>query len=148
MNKTSSIFILAGVIILGTISYFVFRSETSGLPPNPSQAVNQSNKQKDGENMKKGVLDASPAKINVAFEYKNDGSVTTKAVRVEEGQTVIMNVISDVADEAHLHGYDKSVKLEPGKTATLEFIANKTGRFPVELEKLKKEIGIIEVYPK
>lgn len=65
----------------------------------------------------------------------SDGTVTPNAERVEVpvGTTVEFTVTSDTADMLHVHGYDKEVDVEPGKPATLELVADKTGRFEVEL---------------
>ena len=50
------------------------------------------------------------------------------------GANVRIQVTSDVADEVHLHGYDKKVNVTPGAPATLAFNANIPGEFEVELE--------------
>jgi hypothetical protein len=50
------------------------------------------------------------------------------------GSTVGIEVTSDVADEVHLHGYDKKVDVTPGAPATLTFTADIPGIFEVELE--------------
>lgn len=71
-----------------------------------------------------------------------------ETIIVMEGDTVTLRVTSDIADELHLHGYDKSIDLEKGKEATLTFVASLTGRFVYELEDSKAEIGAIEVQPK
>jgi hypothetical protein len=55
-------------------------------------------------------------------------------VKVAKGSTVTLKVTSDVADEVHLHGYDKRVDVEKGGTATLTFTADLTGVFEAELE--------------
>jgi hypothetical protein len=65
-----------------------------------------------------------------------DGDVTTAddRVKVEQGSVVQLRVDSDVADEIHLHGYDKSVDVEAGHVAKLTFTASLTGVYEVELE--------------
>ncbi|HET7529977.1 MAG TPA: hypothetical protein VFJ98_03355 [Mycobacteriales bacterium] len=65
-----------------------------------------------------------------------DGEVSgvPARVKVAEGSTVQLRVDSDVADEIHLHGYDKSVDVEPGHIARLTFTASISGLFEVELE--------------
>jgi plastocyanin len=65
-----------------------------------------------------------------------DGEVSgvPSRVKVAAGSTVQLRVDSDVADEVHLHGYDKSVDVEPGSTARLTFTASISGLFEVELE--------------
>ncbi len=56
-------------------------------------------------------------------------------------------VSSDVVDEVHLHGYDKSVDVTPGTPARLAFVASLPGRFEVELEDRALQIADLEVSP-
>jgi hypothetical protein len=53
---------------------------------------------------------------------------------VPRGSTVTLLVHSDVADEVHLHGYDRKVDVPAGGTAELTFTADLPGTFEVELE--------------
>jgi hypothetical protein len=76
---------------------------------------------------------------------KVDGGL--KRTTVEKGRKVVLIVRSDVADEVHLHGYDKSVDVTPKKPARLVFVASIPGRFEVELEDRGLQIGDVEVRP-
>jgi plastocyanin len=69
-------------------------------------------------------------------------------IKVKQGDQVTLNVISKEEHELHLHGYDKSIDLEPNKQATLSFTANLSGRFVYELEDSQTDIGAMEVSPK
>ena len=66
---------------------------------------------------------------------------------IDQGKRAAIVVTSDVADEVHLHGYDKSVDVAPGKPARLAFTASIPGRFEVELEDRGLQIADIEVRP-
>jgi hypothetical protein len=57
----------------------------------------------------------------------------TGRVPVAAGTPVTLVVTSDVADEAHLHGYDIAAELAPGKPAELTFDATIPGVFEFEL---------------
>jgi hypothetical protein len=76
-----------------------------------------------------------------------DGKVTgdTGRVDVEQGSKVQIRVTSDVSDEVHLHGYDKSVDVKAGHTARLTFTANIPGVFEVELESRAKRLTQLQV---
>ncbi len=78
-----------------------------------------------------------------------DGKVVggLKQATIDQGKRALLVVSSDVADEVHLHGYDKSVDVTPGKPARLAFVASIPGRFEVELEDRGLQIADIEVRP-
>ena len=134
MNKTSITFIGIGILVLAGISYFLLKSPDSQRPADQSQAIASPS------------ISTNPFQEAV-FEYKN-GKTDPKVVTVIEGQRVRIRAMSDIANEVHFHGYNISADVTPDKEAIIEFTADKTGRFPIELEQLKIEIGVIEVYPK
>jgi hypothetical protein len=53
-------------------------------------------------------------------------------IKVARGATVRLVVTSDVADELHVHGYDREVTLPARTPTTLEFTADQAGLFEVE----------------
>ncbi|MGW4798428.1 hypothetical protein ACWEPC_39030 [Nonomuraea sp. NPDC004297] len=53
-------------------------------------------------------------------------------LEARRGQPVSITVTSDVADEVHVHGYDRAAELRPGVPATVRFTADLTGVFQVE----------------
>jgi hypothetical protein len=63
------------------------------------------------------------------------GQVTPPAgvVDVRLGSTVVLEVTVDVADELHVHGYDRTLALPAGQPARLELAAVIPGQFEVEL---------------
>ncbi len=69
-------------------------------------------------------------------------------IRVGQGDLVSLSVTADEEEEFHLHGYDRSVDLSPGISATLVFAATDSGRFLFELERSKTELGAVEVLPR
>jgi heme/copper-type cytochrome/quinol oxidase subunit 2 len=73
-----------------------------------------------------------------------DGIVRAEA---RKGDRVVVIVRSDVADEVHVHGYDLMADVAPGKPVRIEFTANLTGRFEIELEGRGKQIAQLTVLP-
>jgi FtsP/CotA-like multicopper oxidase with cupredoxin domain len=75
------------------------------------------------------------------------GKVETaqRRVRVSRGDRVRIQVQSDQADEVHVHGFDLSEEVGPGKPATVEFTANLPGVWEVELENAKRKLFDLEV---
>ncbi len=70
-----------------------------------------------------------------------------EVMTVKKGTMVTIRVTADEAEEFHVHGYDRSVDLEPNVEASLTFLADTAGRFHTELEGSKTEIATLEVLP-
>ena len=64
-----------------------------------------------------------------------------------KGGRVEFVVVSDVADEVHVHGYDVSKDVKPGRRVRFSFPAKIDGRFEVELEDAGVEIAQLDVRP-
>lgn len=67
---------------------------------------------------------------------------------VQEGDEVKITALSDIDEEIHIHGYDKSLDLTKGQPATISFTATMTGRFEFELEHSGTALGVLEVAPR
>jgi len=78
----------------------------------------------------------TPTSATTAIAVAYEGGTITGGGRkqVKAGDTVVITVTSDVADEVHVHGYDKKVDVVPGTPATITFTADIPGIFDVELE--------------
>lgn len=74
-----------------------------------------------------------------------EGGVADISVRKDE--TVRLVVSSDERDEVHVHGYDRSEEVRPGKPARMRFRADIEGVYEVELENGGIEIAKLEVRP-
>jgi hypothetical protein len=82
---------------------------------------------------------ASPVASPAAFDKEVVVTIANKKVtpptsRVEatRGGLLRITVTSDVPDELHVHGYDKSLRLTPGTPASLDLRLDRTGLFEVE----------------
>jgi FtsP/CotA-like multicopper oxidase with cupredoxin domain len=65
----------------------------------------------------------------------------------KQGDTVRLRARSDTPEEVHVHGYDLSVDVEPGRTARMEFEADITGIFEIEFEVSHQQIAELKVEP-
>jgi hypothetical protein len=66
---------------------------------------------------------------------------------VEQEDRVVLVVTSDVSDHVHLHGYDLTRDVAPGRVARIRFRATVPGRFEVELEDRSLQIADLTVQP-
>jgi hypothetical protein len=83
-----------------------------------------------------GTGDATPAPAGRRIEVQVAGGQVSGdigRVPVAVGEEITLVLTSDVADEAHVHGYDLSADLQPGTPAELTFPATIPGVFEVEL---------------
>lgn len=68
---------------------------------------------------------------------------------VNQGERVQLSIRSDRVAELHLHGYDLQADLQPGEPLLLDFIADRSGRFELELHGTHHDaLGALEVQPR
>ena len=70
-----------------------------------------------------------------------------KTITVSKGDTVRFEIRSDQADEGHLHGYDISKPVGPGRRARYRFKADLEGIFEIELENAGVPVAELRVNP-
>jgi hypothetical protein len=87
---------------------------------------------------------ASVRTIEVAF---SGGQVQggRRTEKVELGEEVRIRAVSDVAEELHVHTYDRRVGLQPSQPAEVVFTADIPGRHEVEFEKSRRPALTLEV---
>ena len=69
----------------------------------------------------------------------------THRVKVSKGTQVRLLVTSDKGDELHVHGYDLEKELPAGEQVTLDFTADQTGLFDIELHESDLQLAQLEV---
>lgn len=82
------------------------------------------------------------------IEAKVTGSTVETAsrrVRIDLGEKVRIRVEADRNEEVHLHGYDLSREVAPGRPAVLDFTADAPGVFEVELEQARLKLFELQV---
>ncbi|WP_035728182.1 hypothetical protein [Bradyrhizobium murdochi] len=83
-----------------------------------------------------GAASIGAGAAELTFDFRIErGRITESApvVRVKQGDVVRLRWSTDRPIVVHLHGYDIERKIEPGTVSLMEFAANATGRFPVEV---------------
>jgi hypothetical protein len=72
-----------------------------------------------------------------------------KPIQVQRDDSVEIDWSTDQRAIVHLHGYDILVTVDPGQTQKMAFVANATGRFPIELHEQQHKVLIyLEVHPR
>jgi len=76
------------------------------------------------------LVAAGPVVVELALlRGKPEGGVRT--VRVERDESVEIRARSDEPLEIHVHGYDVTLRVQPGAAASVRIGAKLVGRFPV-----------------
>jgi hypothetical protein len=70
-----------------------------------------------------------------------------KQLDFDSGDQIRFVVRSDVADEVHVHGYDKQEDVPAGGSVRFSFPADIEGVFEIELENRGEQIGELRVNP-
>lgn len=74
---------------------------------------------------------------------KPKGGVQT--LTYNQGQQVVFTVVSDVADEIHVHGFDLKKDVPKNGSVTFSFPATDVGGHVIELESRSEQIANLEV---
>lgn len=82
----------------------------------------------------------------MTIEVRN-ATVVGGPVRVETrlGEQLRIVVSSDLADEVHIHGYDRRAQVGAGGQVAIELKADIPGVFEMELEKRRLRLGQLVV---
>jgi hypothetical protein len=78
-------------------------------------------------------------------DAKPQGGV--KKLDFDKGDQIRFKVVSDTADEIHVHGYDLMKDVEKGGSVSFSFKGSIDGRFVVELEDHGEQIAELDVAP-
>ena len=89
---------------------------------------------------------AAPAPPTVRIvDAKPQGGV--KKLTFKKGDQIRFRIVSDTADEIHVHGYDLMKDVAKGGSVTFSFKGSIDGRFVVELEGHGEQIAELDVEP-
>lgn len=127
--------VVAGTALL--VALFVYLRPPASSDPPPAPAVTES--------PSAIVSNATVVDLSIRKNQLVSGSAT---VKVFHGDEVVLRFNADIADEIHLHGYDLTARVQPGTTAEIRFIADRTGRFEYESHRAHAALGVVEVHPR
>ncbi|GAA1840351.1 hypothetical protein GCM10009836_19610 [Pseudonocardia ailaonensis] len=138
-----------GVLAVLALTALTLAGCGSGTPPEGSTTAVANDQVGSGASARPAPLPSTPAApavrtIAVSFA-RGKVSGETGRVPVARGETVELVVTSDVAEEAHLHGYDRAAQIPAGGTATIRLVADVPGVFAFELHHSGAELLSLRV---
>lgn len=89
--------------------------------------------------------DAETTEVVLDLEIRNEtlhgNRLEDGVIKVQQGDTVTINLTSDIPAYFHVHGYDLENKIEPEKWLKFTFVATATGNFPLKMHKYAGDTG-------
>jgi hypothetical protein len=132
--------IALGAIAVAVVLFIVLRSSDEGDNDSGTQTTQQGTPSgQDGTQRRKQSY------IVVVRNGKPVGGI--KKMEYRKGERVRFVVRSDVADEIHVHGYDRLREVRAGGSVRFDFPADLEGVFEIELEQRKEQIAELRVNP-
>jgi hypothetical protein len=132
--------IALGAIAVAVVLFIVLRSSDEGDNDSGTQTTQQGTPSgQDGTRRQKQSY------IVVVRNGKPVGGI--KKMEYRKGERVRFVVRSDVADEIHVHGYDRLREVRAGGSVRFDFPADLEGVFEIELEQRKEQIAELRVNP-
>ena len=95
-----------------------------------------------------GVAAVSDTPRREVFELRDGKRVQGPAViAMTQGGVLELQVTTDRDDELHVHGYDRTLPVAAGVSATLRLQLDRAGRFTIELHDTHQVLTTLEVAP-
>ena len=129
-NTKKALLVIAAVAAL--IICFVVLRPSSPPQLTPAQLVQNANLATDKDKTKR-KKDKTKRKYDIVLK---GGKPVGGLVKLDyrKNSTVMLSISSDQAgSEIHVHGYELKAVAGPGKPAQIIFVADKAGRFEIEL---------------
>ncbi len=158
MGNAARFGIAAAGIIAAVVLFVVLRGGDDENPSSPAPAARQT-EATTGETRKGTEMEsdgdattettppppAAPEAVRARITIGPDGPSGIQRIDARRGQRVVITIVSQVADHAHLHGYDLFVDVGGGRPTRMTFVADTPGRFEMELEDRGQPIADLRV---
>ena len=163
LSNLQRLAIVVGAIVVLVVAYVLISGgsddgkKDATQPASTQPAATQSTESTDTGATDTGATDTSgtttatepaapPAPPTVrVVNAKPQGGV--KKLNFDKGDQIRFRIVSDTADEIHVHGYDLMKDVAKGGSVTFSFKGSIDGRFVVELEGHGEQIAELDVEP-
>jgi hypothetical protein len=157
LSNLQRLAIVVGAIVVLVVAYVVFSgggddgkktaSQPAATGMSSTQSTATSGTATSGADTS-GTTTAAPPPAPPTVRVvgaKPQGGV--KKLNFTKGDLIRFRVVSDTADEIHVHGYDLMKDVPKGGSVTFSFKGSIDGRFVVELEDHGEQIAELDVQP-
>lgn len=146
MTRATRLALIVGSIVVAAAAFVVFKPDDEEPTSNPTPTEASAPGGETTTTEQAPTPKPSPAVTTIRVSNGEPVGGVTK-ITARKGDTVRVVVVSDMAEEVHLHGYDISRAVTTDKPARFRFEAKLEGVFEVELEQLGVPIASLEVRP-
>lgn len=142
-----AVLVVAYVLIQGGSDDGGDKAATTATPStSPTQSTTSTQSTQSTQSTSTAQEPAEPTVPTVrVVDAKPQGGV--KKLEFQKGDQIRFRVVSDTADEIHVHGYDLMKDVAKGGSVSFAFKGSIDGRFVVELEDHGEEIAELDVAP-
>jgi hypothetical protein len=143
---------VAAVILVGAFVVLGTGGEDDGANPETTGAQQQAQTEPTTEaveNPNQPETREKPPAPRVERVRMRDGGPAGEPRRItfESGDTIRLRFTSNVDDEVHIHGYEKTLRVPGGGAGTISFKAGAEGRFEIESHTTNRLLATLEVRP-
>lgn len=135
MRGNQRILLILGAVVIAIVAFIVINPGGGNDKASPTGTT--------------GGTPAAAANVTTATVHvvnaKPQGGIQT--INAKKGDTLKLAVVSDTADEIHIHGYDFKKDVTAGGTARFSFPLKIDGIFVIELESHGEQIAKLVVQP-
>jgi hypothetical protein len=154
LSNLQRLAIVVGAIVVLVVAYVVIsggddekRSDSTqpaASQPASTQSTDTGSDTSGTETATEPAAPPAPPTVRVV-DAKPQGGI--KKLSFDKGDQIRFRVVSDTADEIHVHGYDLMKDVAKGGSVTFSFKGSIDGRFVVELEDHGEQIAELDVQP-
>ena len=146
-----AILALAVVVLVGGVLLARLAGDdgpNAGVPPEPTQTVTPDRNASAATAPREPERQAPPPPRVESIRIRGRAPVgEPRTLQYNSGDTVRLSFRSDVAEEVHIHGYDKYVDVPAGGTKTTRFKADAEGIFEIESHGSGELLAKLQVQP-
>jgi hypothetical protein len=158
LSNGQRVALVVGAIVILVVAYVVFSggsddSKKDAAQPAATQSTDttatatstSSTSTSNSTSTATAPAAAPPPPTVRVVDAKPQGGV--QKLNFNKGDQIRFRIVSDTADEIHVHGYDLKKDIAKGGSVTYSFKGSIDGRFVVELENHGEQIAELDVAP-
>ncbi|HEX2112459.1 MAG TPA: hypothetical protein VHF67_13005 [Gaiellaceae bacterium] len=156
MGNAAKLGVAAAAIVAAVVLFLALRGgDDDAAPPSPAAqqaeattgetATGAGTETDGGATTETAPPPAAPQVVRARITIGPDGPPQIRRIDARRGQRVVLTIVSQVTDHAHLHGYDLFVDVGGGRPARMTFVADTPGRFEMELEDRGQPIADLHI---